>query len=39
LEIKGQNRSKINYDKMISIFGDRTESINKFKYKVLDCNL
>lgn len=36
LEIKGQNRNKINYDKMISIFGDRTESINKFKYKVLD---
>lgn len=22
---------------MISIFGDRTENINKFKYKVLDC--
>lgn len=36
LEIKGQNRNKINYDKMISIFEDRTESINKFKYKVLD---
>ena len=31
LEIKGQNRSKINYDKMINIFGDRSENINKFK--------
>ena len=37
LEIKGQNSSKINYDKMINIFGDRSENINKFKYKVLDC--
>lgn len=22
---------------MINIFGDRSENINKFKYKVLDC--